>query len=72
LHVIPVFVAVITQITAVVVHFFDLSLSLGMAIPPALLLSNSSRMASPYHIHMTFTSHHASLIVLAVLKAEAL
>jgi hypothetical protein len=72
LHVIPVFVTVITQVTTVVIVLFGLALSLLMAIPSALLLPSSRMMSSPCNLHLTLASHHAPLVVLAVFQAETL
>jgi hypothetical protein len=72
LHVIPVFVAIITQITTIVVVLFRVALIFLMAIPSALLLPGSRMMSSPCNLHLTFASHHAPLVILAVFQAEAL
>jgi uncharacterized SAM-binding protein YcdF (DUF218 family) len=72
LHVNPVFVAIITQITAIVIILFSLALSLLMTIPSALLLPSSRMMPSPCNLYLTFASHHTPFIVLAVFQTQAL
>jgi hypothetical protein len=70
-NVIPVLVAVITQIAAVVVVRFRLSLGILLPFPSSFLLP-ATRMQSPRsHVRMALAGHHAA-IVLAILETKAL
>jgi hypothetical protein len=70
-NVVPIVVAVITQVAAIVVLCFRLPLDLLLPFPSSFLLSAVCVMPPRGHVRMALAGHHAT-IILAVFQAEAL
>lgn len=69
---IPIFIAVVTQVAAVLIFRLHLCLILRLTIASRFLLPSSSMMASSYDVHIAFASDHTPFFVLTVLQTKSL